>query len=535
MTDKYTRDFSNFQGYPWPGKNMPEYYDWMVDAGDGSAGLQWMIHQAMSAYGPRHVISGMQVSIENATGITIEAGYYMYDGQIKSTPKITGSTSTTDLDSTSLYGLIDSAGAFQISGTAAAALNSGLVIARRDAGDAYDISQRWDNNKITNLWVDRINASQITGTTFKLDDLSYSTISGSQITGTEALIGTIDNAGSAIDIIDNVDMNSNDFQNINDLDVNGDIDCEGGLDVNGYTNIDNTSVTGTFDVLGNTELIGTVDIVGNTEFTGTVGISSATIIQGNTQITGTLGVSSNILIAGTGTVDGVDVSVHAADEDAHHTKQHAMDSATYHTSSDIATLDATTAKHGFLKKLDNDDENYMDGEGNGSVPFAGDSRTVRYNASPIPSNGFTAGANNVYALGGWYGGSYCFGTNAEDVNYLSINFYLPTHYVLGTDVGIQFKSYDSNSGWNTIRHNYSYGSWDVAETSTFDKVGQEGLNVNSTAGFKVENHSISLLNSECNFERGDVVVFRITMDTGVAMFYTFGWTFSYQVEKIEGS
>ena len=47
---------------------------------------------------------------------------------------------------------------------------------------------------------------------------------------------------------------------------------------------------------------------------------------------------------------------------------HAMDSATYHTSSDVATLNATTAKHGFLKKLPDEATQYMNGVGNWTVP-----------------------------------------------------------------------------------------------------------------------------------------------------------------------
>ena len=54
-----------------------------------------------------------------------------------------------------------------------------------------------------------------------------------------------------------------------------------------------------------------------------------------------------------------------------HAEQHAMDSATFHTSSDVATLDASTTKHGFLKKLDNTATNFMNGQGNWAVPGGG--------------------------------------------------------------------------------------------------------------------------------------------------------------------
>ena len=86
-----------------------------------------------------------------------------------------------------------------------------------------------------------------------------------------------------------------------------------------------------------------------------------------------------------GTVDGVTVADHSArhinggaDEisvaglsgelaDAQTPKTHAMDSATYHTSSDVTTLNASTTKHGFLKKLDNDSAHFMNGQGNWAV------------------------------------------------------------------------------------------------------------------------------------------------------------------------
>ena len=54
-----------------------------------------------------------------------------------------------------------------------------------------------------------------------------------------------------------------------------------------------------------------------------------------------------------------------------HAKQHAMDVATEHTSSDVATLNANASKHGFLKKLDNVATNFMNGQGNWAVPAGG--------------------------------------------------------------------------------------------------------------------------------------------------------------------
>ncbi len=48
--------------------------------------------------------------------------------------------------------------------------------------------------------------------------------------------------------------------------------------------------------------------------------------------------------------------------------QHAMDSATYHTSSDITVLNATTSKHGFLRKLGGGTTNYLRADGTWAAP-----------------------------------------------------------------------------------------------------------------------------------------------------------------------
>ena len=47
---------------------------------------------------------------------------------------------------------------------------------------------------------------------------------------------------------------------------------------------------------------------------------------------------------------------------------HAMDSATYHTSSDVTTLNATTSKHGFLFKLGGGTTNYLRADGAWATP-----------------------------------------------------------------------------------------------------------------------------------------------------------------------
>ena len=121
-------------------------------------------------------------------------------------------------------------------------------------------------------------------------------------------------------------------------------------------------------------IIGTFDLVGDVspQLGGALDTNGQSINDNSgdniVNIDDNLNVAGNITV--TGTVDGVDIA--ARD----HAKQHAMDSATFHTSSDIATLDATTTKHGFLKKLNNTAANFMNGQGNWASP-AGSGASIK--------------------------------------------------------------------------------------------------------------------------------------------------------------
>ncbi len=71
----------------------------------------------------------------------------------------------------------------------------------------------------------------------------------------------------------------------------------------------------------------------------------------------------------------------AAQVGALHAKQHAMDNTTYHTRGDNAVLDSSTSYHGFLKKLDNDNTHFMNGQGNWVVPGGGDADAIHDNVA----------------------------------------------------------------------------------------------------------------------------------------------------------
>ena len=94
MTDKYTRTFADFNNHPWPGKMLPEYFEYIRNAGDGYMGMQAMIQGAMSAYGPYHVIEGCEyVAPGVATEWTGSVGYVMYSGLIRQVPAASGALS----------------------------------------------------------------------------------------------------------------------------------------------------------------------------------------------------------------------------------------------------------------------------------------------------------------------------------------------------------------------------------------------------------------------------------------------------------
>lgn len=136
-SNKYTRDFEDYNSYPWPGKNMPAFYDHKEDAGDGNPGLQRMIQGYVSAYGPYHVIEGCAPTIDG-TDATGAAGWVMYSGSIVQVAADSGK----DL-STNLFLMINSDGTWGTTG----AKPTGVLIAANVNGSVYDIrSNRWDAN-----------------------------------------------------------------------------------------------------------------------------------------------------------------------------------------------------------------------------------------------------------------------------------------------------------------------------------------------------------------------------------------------------
>lgn len=176
-TNKYTRDFNDFQSSPWPGKNIPENYNHTLNAGDGNPGLQWMFQSGLAAYGPRHVIAGIAVQTGAANSVTGTAGYYMWDGEIKAW------TAASGVIAANQYAYISGNGTLNFASTGE--YNSGLMIAVSGVGGIKNITQRWEANKLLYNYVDKLHALNITGIHA---NIGFETISGTQITGTYATI-----------------------------------------------------------------------------------------------------------------------------------------------------------------------------------------------------------------------------------------------------------------------------------------------------------------------------------------------------------
>jgi len=191
QTDKFTRNYSDFSNYPFPGRNLPSYYDHLENAGDGNPGLQYMMQKAISAYGPRHVVSGIQVQTGATNSVTGTVGYYMWDGEIKQWNAKSGVIAANQ------YAYISGDGTLNFASTGQ--YNSGLMIAVSGEGGIKNITQRWDANKLLYSLVERLEVSQITGTYLsnitgsdaQFNDLYINNVSGSQITGTSGLINVI--------------------------------------------------------------------------------------------------------------------------------------------------------------------------------------------------------------------------------------------------------------------------------------------------------------------------------------------------------
>jgi len=81
-SDKFTKELIDFGQFAYGSQMVPEHFERGVDS-DGQSGIQGMFQEALAAYGPRHIIQGIDVQSGGIDAVTGTAGYYMWDKQIK--------------------------------------------------------------------------------------------------------------------------------------------------------------------------------------------------------------------------------------------------------------------------------------------------------------------------------------------------------------------------------------------------------------------------------------------------------------------
>ena len=135
MTNKYTRTFSDFANYPWPGKILPEYFE-HPNYSDGYRGIQGMTQGIISSYGAYHIVEGASPTIAG-TEWTGTAAYGMFSGVIKLLTAASG-----NLVAAGSYLVYNVAGTFAVTG----AKPTGLILAKNIGGTVYTAARRQDVN-----------------------------------------------------------------------------------------------------------------------------------------------------------------------------------------------------------------------------------------------------------------------------------------------------------------------------------------------------------------------------------------------------
>lgn len=187
--NKYQRDFRKFHELPHGGQPLPEYFDNIPDAGDGNPGIQYMIQHAISAYGPRHIIEGIDISSGDVGYLTGGTGYYMWDGEIK---RLTGEV-ITDFDGSSYNYVYLSGDNNLYSGDYDTDYNSGIALCVSGEGTnvTKDLRQVWDNNTAKNWISERGRFSELTGDDISGSHAYYSEVTGVDISGSHAYYSEI--------------------------------------------------------------------------------------------------------------------------------------------------------------------------------------------------------------------------------------------------------------------------------------------------------------------------------------------------------
>lgn len=166
------------------------------------------------------------------------------------------------------------------------------------------------------------------------------------------------------------------------------------------------------------------------------GVTSAIQTQLNAKLTNVLTTTGDIIYSSSGTtaarlaIGGANTVLHGGTTPSYSAVVEADI-----TLADNTTNDATTARHGFLKKLSNVATEYMDGTGNWSVPAgAGTSYTAIGRVSTGPSYSVAVSSTTAYKIA--FGSAH--GTNSADINTSTDRWTCPTTAEYSIDVFINF-------------------------------------------------------------------------------------------------
>lgn len=194
--------------------------------------------------------------------------------------------------------------------------------------------------------------------------------------------------------------------------------------------------------------------------------------------------------AGVIAVEGVQIATGTGTATGTNTGDQTISDATISTT-DITTNDASTAKHGFLKKLDNSTTNFMRGDGAWAAPTASVSYTLvatlssdaatGANTTPISLTGlvFTYATNSVYRI--WF-----MGRVSPAAATTGCGFQFDTSTAV-TDINVIFYHQLANtgtlSGGHSIADDASVGvSSGLPGTSTYPVFGQGILRTTGNTG-----------------------------------------------------
>ena len=217
-SNKYERDFTEQAHLKRPGRVDLRLFQHTSVLGDGYGGLQYMLHKMLGGVFNKFVIEGCQY-----TGGAVQQGYILYEGKVV---EVAGETIAV-ANGEWLY--LDSTGDASVTTTEATAMNNCLIFMKESDGTQHDIRFRALDN-VMNLYELEVNQNiEMRGDHIDLHD------------GNLDDVATIDGGGDAVQMDDDLDMNSKNLIKIgaNDVNINSLIQAE----INQLANVNSVTIT----------------------------------------------------------------------------------------------------------------------------------------------------------------------------------------------------------------------------------------------------------------------------------------------------